>query len=457
MIMFKSLYIRIAVYTIIVMIFSAFVSFLITNIYYHVYLKENNDAKIMRTLKEAKTFEMNNGPKYSTDYFKHLGEMNYQIMTVNKQGHKRFYGEPFRKDNISQHAINQVLHNKDYHGIKNQPYKLFVTGFFENVTSNTVGVKFTTHNQQFAVFMRPDIGKTFSEFRVFLAVLIILLLAISIILVILSTYAIIKPVQQLKRSTELMMRGNFSTPIKVTRKDELGTLQYRFDAMRQSLKELDSMRQHFVQNVSHEIKTPLTHIHQLLDKLTFTTKKEEQAYYVDEIYRITTQLSELTKELLLLSELDNGSHLSFNDEIKLSNLLKDIVRHEQFATEQKGLTIMSDLADINYMGNERLLHQAFQNLITNSIKYSTEFGIINLSLKENTNAITFTIKNEGNAMDKQTQDHIFERFYKVSNHDNSNGLGLAIAKTIIELHNGKIAVDSEQDATIFTITLPHTK
>ena len=58
------------------------------------------------------------------------------------------------------------------------------------------------------------------------------------------------------------------------------------------------MRQHFVQNVSHEIKTPLTHIHQLLDKLTFTTKKEEQAYYVDEIYRITTQLSELTKELL---------------------------------------------------------------------------------------------------------------------------------------------------------------
>jgi two-component system OmpR family sensor kinase len=457
MIMFKSLYIRIAVYTIIVMIFSALVSFLITNVYYHVYLKENNDAKIMRTLKEAKAFETNDGPKYSTDYFKHLGDMNYQILTVNKHGHKQFYGEPFRKDNISQHAISQVLHNKDYHGIKNQPYKLFVTGFFENVTSNTVGVKFTTHNQEFAVFMRPDIGKTFSEFRVFLAVLITLLLIISITLVILSTYAIIKPVKQLKRSTELMMRGNFSTPIKVTRKDELGTLQYRFDAMRQSLKELDSMRQHFVQNVSHEIKTPLTHIHQLLDKLTFTTKKEEQAYYVDEIYRITTQLSELTKELLLLSELDNGSHLSFNDEVKLNNLLTDIVRHERFATEQKGLTIMSDLADITYVGNERLLHQAFQNLITNGIKYSDEYGIIDLSLKENTDAITFTIKNEGNAIDKQTQQHIFERFYKVSNHDNSNGLGLAIAKTIIELHNGHIAVDSEDDATIFTITLPHTK
>lgn len=456
MIMFKSLYIRIAVYTIIVMIFSAIVSFLITNVYYHVYLKENNDAKIIRTLKEAKAFETSDGPNHINDYFKHLGDMNYQIMTVNKQGHKQFYGEPFRKDNISQSAIHQVLHNNSYHGIKNQPYKLFVTGFFENVTSNTVGVKFTTNKQEFAVFMRPDIGKTFSEFRIFLAVLITLLLIISIVLVILSTYAIIKPVQQLKRSTELMMRGNFSTPIKITRKDELGTLQYRFDTMRQSLKELDSMRQHFVQNVSHEIKTPLTHIHQLLDKLTFTTSKQEQAYYVDEIYDITTQLSELTKELLLLSELDNGSHLSFNDNIKLNALITDIVRHERFAAEQKDITIMSDLASIRYIGNERLLHQAIQNLITNGIKYSDEFGTIDISLFESENVITFMIKNEGAAIDEQTQAHIFERFYKVSNHDNSNGLGLAIAKTIIELHKGNIAINSEQNHTIFTVTLPFT-
>lgn len=455
--MFKSLYIRIAVYTIIMMIFSAIVSFLITNVYYHVYLKENNDAKIMRTLKEAKSFEIHNGPTKINDYFKHLGEMNYQVMTVNKQGHKRFYGEPFRKDNISKHAINQVLQNKNYHGIKNQPYKLFVTGFFENVTSNTVGVRFTTNKQDIAVFMRPDIGETFSEFRNFLAVLITLLLTISIILVILSTYAIIKPVKQLKRSTELMMRGDFSTPVRITRKDELGTLQYRFDAMRKSLKELDSMRQHFVQNVSHEIKTPLTHIHHLLDKLSFTTNKNEEAYYIDEIYNITTQLSELTKELLLLSELDNGSHLSFSDNIKLNDLITDIIRHERFAAEQKDITIMSDLESIYCDGNERLLHQAFQNLITNSIKYSVEYGTIDISLSKNANDVTFTIQNEGVIIDKQTQEHIFERFYKVSNHDNSNGLGLAIAKTIIELHSGSISVESEKDYTLFTITLPITK
>ena len=85
--------------------------------------------------------------------------------------------------------------------------------------------------------MRPDIGKTFSEFRIFLAILITLLLLFSIILVISSTYAIIKPIQQLKRATERLMHGNFDEVIHVTRKDEFGTLQYRFDKMRLSLKQ----------------------------------------------------------------------------------------------------------------------------------------------------------------------------------------------------------------------------
>ena len=83
--------------------------------------------------------------------------------------------------------------------------------------------------------MRPDIGETFSEFRIFLAVLITLLLIISISLVIASTYSIIKPVTALKNATTRIMKGDFSTPIKQTRHDEIGTLQSRFNTMRQNL------------------------------------------------------------------------------------------------------------------------------------------------------------------------------------------------------------------------------
>src|SRR5699024_3256732 len=351
--MFKSLYTRISVYSIIVMLFSASVSFLCTNIIYHNFLKENNDAKIMRTLKDSIAYQKESKIDNPVPFFKHLGEMNYQVMTVSNSGNRNYYGAEFRKDNINNQDVRNVLNGKDYHGIEDLPYNPIITGFFENTTQNTVGIAFKSQGENYAVFMRPDIGKTFSEFRIFLAILITLLLIISIILVISSTYTLIKPIQQLKNATERLMQGNFETIIKMTRKDELGTLQYRFDKMRLSLKQLDDMRQHFVQNVSHEIKTPLTHIHHLLDQLKFAKSTKERERYIDEIYQVTTQLSELTKELLLLSEIDNGAHLEFNDHIKLNRLLKQIIRHEQFSANEKDLIIMSDLVEVETMGNER--------------------------------------------------------------------------------------------------------
>ncbi|TGQ03352.1 two-component sensor histidine kinase, partial [Mesorhizobium sp. M00.F.Ca.ET.217.01.1.1] len=92
---------------------------------------------------------------------------------------------------------------------------------------------------------------------------------------------------------------------------------------------------------------PLTHIHHLLDQLKFAKDATAREQYIDEIYQITTQLSELTKELLLLSEIDNGEHLELTDNIELNKLIKQIIRHEQFATNQKDLIIMSDLANVS--------------------------------------------------------------------------------------------------------------
>lgn len=453
--MFKSLYSRIAIYTITVMLISALLSFLLTNVYYHVKLKPSNDAKIMQTLKQARSYQDTLSAEQTDHYFKYLGDMNYQVMTVNQSGDKHYYGESFRKDNVSQKDINHVLSGRDYHGIRDLRYHPFITGFFENVTSNTVGVQFTTDKEKLAVFMRPDIGKTFSEFRVFLAVLLTILLLISIILVISSTYSIIKPVQQLKQATQQLMRGRFDQPIKQTRQDELGTLQHRFDSMRLSLKQLDDMRSHFVQNVSHEIKTPLTHIHQQLGQLQQAKTKEERDYHIEEIHQITSQLSNLTKELLLLAELDNGNHLTFNDNVKFNALITEIVRHHQFSADQKDLVILTDLEDVQSKGNEQLLYQAIQNLMSNAIKYSERGGMIEVTLRRDVDQVVLSIADDGQGISEEAQARLFERFYKMSSDDTSNGLGLAIAKTIIELHSGVIEVDSaEGEGTMFVVKLP---
>lgn len=450
--MFKTLYSRIAIYTITVILFSALISFLFTNIYYHFNLKASNDAKIMKTLKEARDFSRQENKITLNTYFKHLGDMNYQIMTVDNSGSKHFYGESFRKDTLSQNAIHSVLKGKDYHGIKNKPFELFVTGFFDNETDNTVGVRFNTNDKPVAVFMRPDIGKTFSEFRIFLAILLTLLLIISISLVIASTYSIIKPVSALKNATYRLMQGDFNTPINQTRQDEIGTLQLRFDTMRQRLGQVDEMRQHFVQNVSHEMKTPLTHIQSILTQLQVTQNKENRQMLIDELFNITTQVSDLTRELLLLSELDNASHLIFENHIYLNEMIKEIVRHEQYHAEEKDLMIMTELKDIHFLGNERLIHQALSNLIINAIQYSPLQGLIQIHLFKTNSHILITIENEGTISDNDIS-HVFERFYKLSNNQNSNGLGLSITKSIIQLHKGKISVQSN-NTTIFTIQLP---
>lgn len=451
--MFKTLYTRIAIYTITVILFSACFSFLLTNVYYHYNLKGPNDAKIMKTLKDARRYESSQDSNHLRNYFNHLGDMNYQVLTVDQQGNKHFYGASFRKDTLSQRTIHNVLKGHDYHGIKNKPFELFVTGFFDNETDNTVGIKFNTTSGSLAVFMRPNIGETFGEFRIFLAVLLILLLIISISLVIASTYSIIKPVTALKKAASRLMYGDFNTPIRQTRQDEIGTLQSHFDTMRQNLGQVDQMRKHFVQNVSHEIKTPLTHLQRILTQLQITKSNEEKQMYINEIFSITTQVSELTKELLLLSELDNASHLTFKDKIQLKELIINIVRHEQYRTDDKDLVIFTDLDNIHFLGNERLLHQAFSNLIINAIKYSPQHNMIDIRLQQLKDTIIFVVENEG-TISEQDAHHIFDRFYKLGDEPNSNGLGLAITQSIIHLHHGEITVKSNK-TTCFTVKLFH--
>ncbi|AVQ33743.1 sensor histidine kinase [Staphylococcus muscae] len=455
--MFKSLYYRLAFYTITVMLISAMLSFLVTNVYYHFVLKEQNDAKIMTTLQRANSSKnMHNEASFS-QYLNLLGDLNYQVIAVDEKHNTKHYGAAFRQYNLSVDTIDRVLAGEDYHGIRERPFNPVITGFFDNESRNTVGMRFETTSGNYAVFIRPDINYLLGEFRYFLVVLIFLLVAFSIILVIWSTYALVKPVKQLKTATERMMAGDFTTPIAVTRTDEIGTLQQHFDSMRVSLKQLDDMRQHFVQNVSHEFKTPLTHIHHLLTQLQNESNQETQTQYIQRIYNETHRLSQLTQQLLLLSEMDNGGHLQFDETFQMNMLIQDILTNERYTIEQKSLSIVYELADISYIGNQRLLTQAIGNIIRNAIKYTPEFGMIDINLSQQTHSIVISVEDDGPGMDTETISHIFERFYKASAHTDSNGLGLSITQSIIERHGGSIDVQSTPNiGTVFTMTLPHT-
>lgn len=447
---FKSLAQRITIYTIVVMIVSSILGFVLTNVYYHLDLKHKNDAKVMQTLKEVQRFVDEDSNMSLSRYLEHLGQLHYQIILYNEDLKPTYYGDEFRKYNLNKDDVKDVLNQHNYHGIKHRPFNIFITGFFDNETRNTVGVKITYLGSHYALFMRPSVGSLLGEFRIFLAILLVLLTVISLILVMLSSHSLGNPIKRLMQTTKSLGKGDFNVDIKVTRDDEIGVLQHQFITMRDELKQLEEMRQSFVQNVSHEIKSPLQSILSLLRTLEYENDEVKRKQIIEDIYERANRLSNLTKQLLLLSELDNSEHLKFDETIDLSHIMKDVIRNLNYLLDDKNITIMTDFEKLTVKGNSKLLYQAFYNVLNNAIKYSPEYSMIQVNINQNEDdQLKVTIVDEGIGMSPEQIGQIKNRFYKVdashNEHVDSNGLGLSIVDAIMTHHDAQLLFESEQD------------
>ena len=226
------------------------------------------------------------------------------------------------------------------------------------------------------------------------------------------------------------------------------------NAMAKKLGNLETMRQDFISNVSHEIQSPLTSIGgfaALLKKDDLPT--EERQRYAGIIEAESKRLSSLSDSLLKLSSLNNSTitKSSFWLDKQLTNIM--LTLEPQWSA--KNLAIEADLQKCIIEGDEDLLSQVWMNLLVNAIKFTPDGGNICVSLNDNTVKITDT----GIGIPQEDLPHIFERFYKVDKaRDRSlggNGLGLSLAKKIVELHGGVITAQSEPPkGTAFTILLP---
>src|SRR5690625_4175868 len=136
----KTLYVRIVITTMFIMFASALIAFVVSNIYYQGYLKPENDKKITKIGKNIiNVFEGNSNQDIST-YLNSMSSLGFQFYLVDQDGQGSMYGAPFRSYKLDQDDIDVVLSGKIYHGIKKHPWRPFITGFFENDLSNTIGV-----------------------------------------------------------------------------------------------------------------------------------------------------------------------------------------------------------------------------------------------------------------------------------------------------------------------------
>jgi two-component system phosphate regulon sensor histidine kinase PhoR len=257
-------------------------------------------------------------------------------------------------------------------------------------------------------------------------------------------------------------KGNFKVKLQIKNKygDEFQKIAESVNSMAGELGQLESMRQDFISNVSHEIQSPLTSIAgfaQVLRNRELTPEQRE--HYLDIIEGESQRLSQMSDNLLRLSSLETD-RLSFEDTpFRLDRQLRRIVLACEPLWLSKAIQVELNLDEAIIQGDEDLMNQVWSNLLNNSIKFTPERGAITINLNVSEEGATVVISDTGIGISAEDITHIFERFYKADKSRNrsvgGSGLGLSLVKKIIDLHQGNIFVESQIDqGTIFTIEIP---
>ncbi|MUV38215.1 Histidine kinase [Lentibacillus sp. JNUCC-1] len=455
----KTLYIRIIVTTMVIMITSAIIAFVVTNVYYHYELKPQNDEKITG-IAERVAGMIESDAVDENNYLRDLSHLGYQFYLVKPDGDSKMFGDRFRSYELEDGIIEEVLAGKTYHGVANYPWQLFVTGFFDNELRNTIGVLVELEGEKRALFVRPNAARQFGEMRFFLAVILVATLLLSFLFILTSTTFIVHPIKKLTAATKKIAAGNYHIKLDEKRRDEIGRLARDFSRMSDSLQQTEAQRQTFVSNVSHEIQSPLTSIQGFSRAIREEDMTdEERAHYLGIIEKESKRLSNLSRQLLTLSFLDRDNTTGNMKQFDLAKQLRDVVSVTEWQWREKELSVEVDLAPAMMTGDPEMLQQVWTNLLTNAIRYTDKGGSIKVRTSEDRTLVYVTVEDTGIGIRDEELTHVFERFYKVdkarTRTENSTGLGLSIVKKIIEVHDGTITVTSELGkGSTFHVTLP---
>lgn len=270
----------------------------------------------------------------------------------------------------------------------------------------------------------------------------------------------LRPIHTFIQAIHAVSEGNFQTKIYLEHPKEFRELSRCFNQMTEELAGIEMLRSDFINNFSHEFKTPMVSIlgfAKLLKKGNLTA--EEQAEYLDIIIEEAKRLTALSSNILNLSKIESMSLLTDSTEFNAGEQIRECVLLLERKWAEKEISFSFDLLELQMRGNEQLLKQVWTNLIDNAIKFSPAKSEISLSMDRHGDSFTVTITDHGSGMDEKTQHFIFDKFYQgdSSHSSEGNGLGLALVKKIVELHRGTIEVKSRPlQGSSFMITLPVT-
>ena len=284
--------------------------------------------------------------------------------------------------------------------------------------------------------------------------IIILLGVIAIIVALIYTNKRDKSLRSINKYLDKVNNGNYELKIEDNGEDEISRLRNELykttillrESAENSEKEKTNLSNSLA-DISHQLKTPLTSIRIMLDNIEENPNMDEKTRneFIEEISRQIDWISSLVISLLKLAKFDSGSIIMQDKDINVKKLIDNVINNLAIMIDIKNIKIEEKIdEDVILRADYNWQLEALTNIIKNCIEHSKEDSKIKIEVENNSIFVKIKITDEGEGIAKEDLSHIFERFYKSKQvSENSIGIGLSLAKTIIEKENGYIKVDSE--------------
>lgn len=282
---------------------------------------------------------------------------------------------------------------------------------------------------------------------------------------------LVRPIIKIKEAALVLAAGEYAHKTGIVRKDELGALAESMDVLSDRLVEaeefredLEQSRRDFFSNVSHELRTPIAVVKGYADTLAdgYVTDEKKKLEYIERIRSECNGMERLVSDLLILSRMQNPDYELNVEVLNVIAVAQDAMRSMRILMQEKNL-----VGEVTYddecsliKGDYDRVRQLFTILLQNAVKYSDEGTKIDVHVSRDSGVITTTIRDFGSVIPEEEWEQVFEKFYRASNHGEKegSGLGLVVAKNIVERHEGHIFVrSSEKEGTCFTVEFPETE
>ena len=271
----------------------------------------------------------------------------------------------------------------------------------------------------------------------------------------------LKPVNQVINAMNRLASGDYHTRLSfsgiLSKHPTVREAEHSFNAMAKELENTELLRSDFINNFSHEFKTPIVSIAgfaKLLRRGGLTEQEREE--YLEIIENESLRLSAMATNVLNMTRVENQTILTDVKQFNLSEQLRSCVLQLENRWTKKNLEWEMAQDEYNVTGDEELLREVWLNLLDNAIKFSPEWSVIRVAIQEREFTTAVSITNTGSKIPAEDKERIFQKFYQAdrSHATEGHGIGLAVVKRVVELHRGTVSVSSEENATTFTVVLP---